>query len=534
MNKKIIYIILFAVSLFSSWRLFRPGYPSMQDDIQIFRLQQFDQCLKDGQIPCRYIANGGLGYGYPLYNFYSPLPYAVAESFHLLGLNFINSIKVVFIIPAFLRTFGMYLFSSAFFGPLGGLLAGILYSLAPYQAVNTFVRGALGETWALALLPLVFWSISRHKTKLSVLFLSSLMLSHNLTLIYSIPLLAIFSILIKKFKYFFRTLLWSSAICSFFLLPAFFEKNLTTVNTMTQGFFSYIIHFATLKQLFISNFWGYSGTMWGPIDGLSFNIGLFQYLVPTLVFLYYLLSKNSKHRLLIILLFIIGLLGLFLTHNKSTFIWRLFPFMTYFQFPWRFLGLTIFCFSFISGGLAYLIKNKFNLPIFTALMVIITITSVSYFREDIWYPNLTDQGKLSGSELIRQSAAGLMDYWPKYSHSFPESYAPQVPIVQEGEVDFIKYYKNSHFSEADFSVSTPKAIVNLPIVYFPNWNLVIDGKKSDYKIDPNLGLIQLELDQGEHSYELAYKNTTIRTFANLFSLLALGSFIILIIREKRS
>jgi len=208
--------------------------------------------------------------------------------------------------------------------------------------------------------------------------------------------------------------------------------------------------------------------------------------------------------------------------------------MTYFQFPWRFLGLTIFCFSFISGGLAYLIKNKFKLPIFTALIVIITITSVSYFREDIWYPNLTDQSKLSGSELIRQSAAGLLDYWPKYGQNFPQDYAPHTPTVLEGEVDFIKYYKNSYFSEADFSVSTPKAIVNLPIVYFPNWNLVIDGKKSDYKIDPNLGLIQLELDQGEHSYELAFKNTTIRTFANLFSLLALGSFIILIIREKRS
>jgi len=116
MNKKIIYLILTAVALFSSWRLFRPGYPSMQDDIQVFRLQQFDQCLKDKQIPCRYISGGGLGYGYPLYNFYSPLPYAVAESFHLLGFSFINSIKIAFIIPAFLRVFGMFLFSSIFFG----------------------------------------------------------------------------------------------------------------------------------------------------------------------------------------------------------------------------------------------------------------------------------------------------------------------------------------------------------------------------------------------------------------------------------
>ncbi len=534
MKNKIILLILFIIGLLSSWRLFRPGYPSMQDDIQVFRLKQFDQCLKDKQIPCRYISGGGLGYGYPLYNFYSPLPYAVSEIFHLIGFSYLNSIKIVFIIPAFLRIFGMYLFSSVFFGPLGGLLAATLYSLGPYQAINTFVRGALGEAWALSLIPFVFWSISKQKNKLSVVFFSLLLLSHNLTLIYVIPILGIYSIFIKRFKYFLRALLWSGALSSFYLIPAFFEKNLTTVATMTQGFFNYIIHFVTLKELFISNFWGYSGSMWGPLDGLSFNIGLFQFVIPTIVFFYILIQKNIKHRPLIILSYLVGIFGLFLTHNKSTFIWQLFPFMAYFQFPWRFLALSLFCFSFISGTLVNLLKNKFKLPVITALIIIITALNISYFREDIWYRNLTDQSKLSGSELIRQSAAGLMDYWPKYSQNFPKSFAPNYPVVVEGEVGFIKFYKNSNFSTAHYSVSTPKAIVNLPIVYFPNWQLIIDGKKSDYKIDPNLGLIQLELEQGEHGYELFFKDTPIRTFANLFSLVVLGSFIILIIREKHS
>lgn len=534
MNKKIIIFILIIISLFSSWRLLRSGYPSMQDDIQIFRLQQFDQCLKDAQIPCRYISDGGLGYGYPLYNFYSPLPYAIAEFFHLLGFSFINSIKTVFIIPAFLRSFGMYFFSSAFFGPLGGLLAATLYSLAPYQALNTFVRGALGEAWALSLIPLVFWSLYKHKTKLSILFFSFLFLSHNLSLIYILPLLTIFSLITKKFKYFLRTIVWSGALCAFYLLPAFFEKNLTTVSTMTQGFFYYIIHFATLKQIFLSNFWGYAGTMWGPIDGLSFNIGLFQFILPIIVFIYALTFKKTKDRFLLIIFFLIGLFALFLTHNKSTFLWQLFSFMAYFQFPWRFLGLALFCFSFVAGGLLNLLKINLKLPLILLLVTSITFLNIPYFREDIWYPNLTDREKLSRSELIRQSAAGLMDYWPKYGQEFPSSYAPSTPVVIEGDVDFIKFYKNSHYSQAYFSVLTPTATVNLPIVYFPKWELILDGNNTDYKIDPNLSLIQLELKEGEHNYELKFKNTSLRTFANLLSLLSLGSFIILIIREKKS
>lgn len=534
MKNKIIFLILFLVSLLSSWRLLRPGYPSMQDDIQVFRLEQFDQCLKDGQIPCRYIAEGGFGYGYPLYNFYSPLPYVVSEFFHLLGFSFINSVKIAFIVPVFLRTFGMYFFATAFFGTSGGLLAAILYSFAPYQAVDSYVRGAIGETWALGLIPLVFWSLNQKKGKLSVILLSCLILSHNLTLIYALPLLLIFSLITHNFKYFFRTIFWSSALCAFFLLPAFFEKNLTTLSTITQGYFNYIIHFVTLKELFFSNFWGYSASMWGPIDGLSFNLGLFQWILPTIIFIYSLFKKNLKYRFLIISFYLIGIFALFLTHNKSTFIWQALPFMVYFQFPWRFLGLAIFCFAFISGGLIKILKNNLKLPLITALVIAIVALNYPYFREDIWYPKMTDQNKLGASELIRQSAAGLMDYWPKYSQNFPKSFAPNYPIIIEGEVDFIKYYKNSHYSEAYFSVTTPRALVNLPIVYFPNWELVIDEKKSDYKIDPNLGLIQIELDQGEHSYELSFKNTPLRTFSNLFSLLALGSFIILIIREKHS
>ena len=532
MNKYIKITILVLLSLILSWRLFRPGYPSMQDDIQVFRLQQYDQCLKDGQIPCRYIADGGLGYGYPLFNFYSPLPYAIAETAHLTGFSYINSIKIAFIIPTFLRVFGMYLLSSVFFGASGGIISATLYALAPYQAVNSYVRGAIGETWALSLIPLVFWSLYQKRNRLSVLFLSLLMLSHNLTLLYAIPLLFIFSVITQRFKYFIRTFSWSLLICASFLLPAFFEKNLTTVSTMTQGYFNYIIHFVTLKELFVSNIWGYSASMWGPIDGLSFNIGIFQWLIPTVLFVSLFFIKKIKHSFLIIPFYLIGVFALFLSHNKSTFLWQILPLMAYFQFPWRFLGLAVFCFSFLSGGFILLFKKDIKFSILFSLILLVSFINYPYFREDLWYPSLTDSQKLNSVETMRQSGAGLMDYWPKYGQNYPTSFAPSIPTVLSGEIDFIKYYKNSHYSEAYLSVSSESAIVNLPIVYFPNWDLNIDGQPAEYEIDPELGLIQLEFTQGEHHYQLKFADTPIRKIANTLSLLTLISFIILTIREK--
>lgn len=534
MNNKLKIFLLILISLFSSWRYLRPGYPSMQDDIQVFRLQQFDQCLKDGQIPCRYIADGGSGYGYPLYNFYSPLPYSVAEIFHLLGFSYINSIKISFIIPAFIRTFSMYLLASAFFGSGGAFLSAALYALAPYQALNSFVRGAIGENWALAILPLIFWSIYRQKNKISLVALTSLLLSHNLTLVYALPLLALFSLIIHKFKYFFRSLLWSLALSAFFLLPAFFEKNLTTVHTMTQGYFYYINHFTTLKELFISNFWGYSASMWGPIDGLSFNLGFFQWLLPSIFSLYLLFHKNFKHRFLLLTLFFLSLFFLFLTHSKSTFIWQAFSYLPYFQFPWRFLGPVIFLFSFIAGGFVLIFPKKSSLFLALLLSFIVIAINYPYFREDIWYSNLTDSVKLSRQEIIRQSAAGLMDYWPKYGQSFPNTYAPSIPESISGQINNVNFTKNSHQASGTIDILSSSATINLPIVYFPEWKLWLDSQPSSYEIDPNLGLIQLSLPSGLHHYELKFTNTPLRIFANIVSLTALLSLIILIIREKHS
>ena len=199
-NLLLLIPILFA--LLASHRLWRPGYFSMQDDIHVFRLSQFHQCVLDRQIPCRLIPDGGLGYTYPLFNFYSPLPYAVTEFFHLTGFSLIDSLKVSFIIPFFIGSVGMYLLSSSFFGPVGGLVSSVLYTFAPYHAVDAFVRGALAEHWAINLLPLVLYSLYLKKSNLFILSLTALLLNHNLTLVYFLPALIVFSLIHKNLKYF--------------------------------------------------------------------------------------------------------------------------------------------------------------------------------------------------------------------------------------------------------------------------------------------------------------------------------------------
>lgn len=523
--KKIIITIILFLGLVGSYRLLRPGFFSMQDDMHIFRLQQFDQCFHDGQIPCRYIADGGMGYGYPLFNFYSPFPYIIGEIFHLIGFSYINSIKAVFVITSFIRPLGIYLLSSFFFGTTGGLVSAIIFSLAPYQAINSFVRGAIAENLALALLPFIFWSLFRKKYFLFTILITSLALTHNLTLFYSLPLI-LFTIIFqhKKWRQLIIHLLIGLGIAAFFIIPAFIEKKYTTVNTMTQGYFDYIVHFVTVPQLFINhNDWGFGASLWGPKDDMSFQVGYLQWILPVISTVLAFIFKN-KHRILLLSTFLSGIMALFMTHNKSTFIWQHFPFLPFFQFPWRFLGPAILIFSLLSGF--FITQKPFKkIPSFviTIILVLELILNFNFFKEDIWFPNLTDQQKLSGENLIAQSGAGLKDYWPNFGQTFPTTYAPNQPIVTNN-ANIINYHKNSRQITADIKVISDDSLITFPVVYFPSFEVKDNNSITPYFVDHDLGLINVYLSTGDHHLTINFTNTLIRFTANVISIVSLIIF----------
>jgi uncharacterized membrane protein len=538
-------ICLFLISIFTFYRLCRPGYFSMMDNMHVFRLDQFDKCLKDGQIPCRFIKDGGMGYGYPLFNYYSPLPYSIAEVFHLASFSLINSLKITFALCHIIGIFGMFFFASLFWGELGGFVSAIIFLLAPYQATDSFVRGALAESLAINIIPWVFYFLTKfinsNKNKFLLIFsLTALLLSHNLISLAIAPILVVFSLflLFKNKKLNFKSILnltipilFSLGLSSFFTVPALFEKNLITIDTMTQGYFQYIIHFVTLNQLFVSRFWGYGASLWGPVDDMAFSIGLIQWLLPLIAVIFLFLKKNKKNIGISVLFFLIFLFSIFLTHNKSTFIWKLLPFTAFYQFPWRFLSIAIFTTSFIAGSVILLINSK-KLQILAVIIISITtiILNFSYFKEDIWYSNLTDSQELSSDRILAQSSAGLKDYWPKYGQNFPTVFAPNYSTVSgEAVVNYYIKKSNTVFLTA---FANSDAQITLPLVYFPNWQLYIDGQKSDFQIDPNLGLIKFNLKTGNHSINLKLKNTPIRNIANSISLISLFLIIIISVKQK--
>jgi len=73
LRTKLVFLLFLVLIIPSFSKLIRPGYFPMHDDLQAIRLLQMDKCIKDGQIPCRWVPDMGYGYGYPQFNYYKSL-----------------------------------------------------------------------------------------------------------------------------------------------------------------------------------------------------------------------------------------------------------------------------------------------------------------------------------------------------------------------------------------------------------------------------------------------------------------------------
>lgn len=476
-------LVLLVLSLPTFVLMLRPGFFSTQD-FHIFRLIEFDKCIKALQIPCRWAPDAGAGYGEPLFNFYGQLPYVIGEVFHFLTFSKIDSTKIVFILSMVLSAVSMFFLAKKIWqNNLSALVSSIVYLYAPYRAVDVWVRGALPEALSFIFFPLIILEIENYlatkKKKdllLFSLFIALLVINHNLSVILFAPFLIIWIIFkfiqIKKIKPFLELAiagLFSALISAFYILPVISETKFIDITSTTLGYFDWRAHFVTLYQLFLSRFWGYGASVWGPNDGLSLSLGQVQWLLPAIIFVLIILKRKiTRDALIFFVLCLAGAFCLFLTHNKSTFIWNNLSFMKYIQFPWRFLGVAVFAFA-LASGLIIKLFTKSTIQSLLALIIVVVAFSLNFafFRPDIWY-SVGDKYYETGQMWDTERFASIGDYWPSLGHQIPNK-------ISDG-----KY-----------------------INYFPGWNY----KPNKDGLIPSKGAV--------------FSDTPIREIGNLVSLLSI-------------
>jgi uncharacterized membrane protein len=526
-------LILLVLTIPAFLPVLAPGFFPMHDNTQPSRIFEMAKALTDGMFPVRWSAELGFGYGYPLFNYYAPLAYYVGAIFNLAGFNALDATKIMLALGFIVSALSMYIFAKEFLEKLGGIIAALFYVYAPYHAVNIYVRGAASEFWAYGFIPLAFWGLYKiHQTEkfkyvaFAALSFALIVLSHNLAAFITAPFLLLYSFFLffkKRNIKLFYSLSIGLFLSAFYWIPALVEIPYFNVMSQIGPEKDIRFHFVCLQQLWTSQ-WGFGGSIPGCVDGMSFMIGKYHILAAILAVIVAFqgfkskkLEKNVFQN--IVLFFAFGLLSIFLMTSYSQFIWELVSPMRFIQFPWRFLLITSFTFSFVAGSLFYLFKKRLKSPLYIILALVVSIAIVLLYSK-FFVPQ--EANSKNASDYVSKKA---LNYdISNISHEFmPSGFNKPQGIdeianfenIENQNVELVSFTKNTGKIELSLIVSEEAEVV-VPLAYFPAWSAYINGK--EVPIEKDQRGVRLNVPQGSIKLELKFRQTPLERFANILSL----------------
>lgn len=555
------FLIILIISIPSFLSLLNNSYFSMHDDQHIARLFLLDKGISQGYLFPRWVDMLGFNFGYPLFNFYPPLVYYIGELFHVVGFSLIWSIKLTFILGFILSTYGIFLFAKKFMGKTFAYLASIFYTYFFYHGVLIYVRGALSEFFTLAVLPYLFLAIENLKDKPnfknSVLLgaiIALLILTHPLiafpTLIY-IGFFFIFYLVLKSIRqiksigYWVLSGIFGLSFSAFYWLPSMLERKFTLIeNILTKELASFNVHFICIQQFFTSN-WGYGGSIAGCNDGLTFQIGKSHFIaigISIVGFIVYFLShkKNKKHLHYYLFFLAMSLFSIFMTTNYSLIVWDNISYLSYLQFPWRFLTFTSLFISLTSAYGIYLLfisfekvkNNKIFMTSFVLVYGVLTIYFVGRYFVPQNYINKSNTQLTSFEEISWRVSRSTFEFSPKGLSTTKSSLNTTIPNIRmidipkesfklikgEAEVDPVinKFMNKKFIVSADM-----ETVFKLNTFNFPGWRAYVNGREVEIKDNNDYKLITINIPKGKNEIKFNFESTNVRTIGTYLSLASL-------------
>lgn len=539
MKRELIVILLLFLLSFPAVRylLLPGGYTSHDLTHHVVRQISMDKLLSEGQFPPRWSGELNNGYGYPVFLFNYPLPAMLGQVFHLLGFNYLYSVKAVLFSSLVLSVLGMYLFLRSYFGSkLASFLGAMFYLYAPHRFLNVYVAAALGSAFGGAILPFVFWGLVKIKQTQKIswvlitsLFYACLILSHNITTLIFTPLiLAFMGLLIWEsehklalFKRFILMFVLGLCLSCWFWLPALSEKSYIKFDAVFGKF--YENQFPTLKQL-IGSKWGFGlSHPDNPQEGdLSYQIGLINIMATGFLLFATLVFRRIRGIGIFVLFFFF--ISLFLILKSSKPLWDFVPLLNTVQFPWRFSAIIVFVSSI---GAALLIKYlPYKRLIFISFLILVIYANRNHWRINEVYNPGEDYYK-----SINSTTASFDEHLPKWGKAMPKPVSAKLEFASG--VGQIKVLENKSARLLAQVESTSSSKLRFNQIYFPNWEIEVDNQKTDFNYledGPNYGLPVFVLSPGSHLIKAEFKNTPVRNIADGISLASVILWVILLCR----
>ena len=571
------------LTIFAIAPFLKPGYFWAAHDARhdVYFILQYNITWNEGILFPRWSPDWAFGYGYPFFNIYAPgATFLGTLLYRLLPLTLENAVKATFIVTLLISAWAMWLFVRDWLGERAALVAAVAYVYVPYHLVDVYVRAAMAESLALALLPLSLWAVRRavHRPSainivLVALAYAAIHLSSNLVALLFTPVLGLYLLLLICQRYFAteeRPQLFSFAslrlcvrsifapaaglilgvtLAAFFILPALAEKNFVNLSQWYGGYYDFHEHFVYFAQLFDPR-WGYGISTPGPNDSLSYQLGLALFALAALAFWVWLRRPKGKTAEIGFWLVIL-LGGVWLTTAASTLAWDYVPMVAMAQFPWRYLTLAALSLAILAPVILIATDQSTDRPpdhptaswlIPLMLSGLIIFASSRYLNIQVTDPppggatlaGLMEFERSSDEMTGMTSTADEVAAWSPIA----DLHTAGLPVTTQVDYGLVQANPDLAVDAREHSVTAETVRVwagapgqRVPFYrqWYPGWTATImDPDTGEVRqrfaltpddTRPPYGLLDVPVPEGDSLLRISFENTPIRTIGNAISLL---------------
>jgi hypothetical protein len=553
----LLYTLIILLATIPTWDVYMWwGHYMLFPVVDVYEICKIWSAEGFGHVP--WFPDYCFGYGYPYLTLYGPLGFYIGAIFHFfLGLDYGPATKLSYYTSLYLS--GLFVY--AFVYTIGSrerwprlawwaLAAATIYALTRYHLTDIFVRSVMGESWAWATVPGVYWGmeLTRHR-RLQGLLLTSVMyagllLSHNITALWASPFIAIYPLLTV------RGVKWPLTVAASGILgtalSAFFWYPALQLAKFTQKAGDVAAMWGTPKHLhWQSIFWrqyfvealGYGARIPGTDDTLGVNLGFVVLICVILsVIAVFQRGLRAAQRQRLALFILLTFLVLFIMSPQMP--WGRIPAVfRYLQFPWRLLIFTAF-FGAAAVAMASPVIDRWIHPaVLTGLAVIFAIPTLPM----ILMPPVIKQ--MSPERLVnwnrRWERKGIYagtaeaEFTPKWVRGdyLKPLFLAENPIpanrltTTSGDLVCDSYMHRGCVYEYNYKASVDSA-ARIAVFYWPGWELLIDGKVYRDSLKPgDDGLLLASFPAGSHRAELHYNLSPEGKSARMVSTAAAGLWI---------
>ena len=551
-----IFLLLFLLTILSSWPLFDPNRFTEGDDFyfQLSRIEGIALTLKAGYFPPRILLGWMGNYGVGSEFYYPGLFMLLPASLVLCGFSSITALKIFLFICAFFSLLTVFLTGRRLGGdkPVCGACAAVFYAFASYRLICVFFRNAVGEVQAFVFYPLIVWGlfeILRGNTKkwgIFALGFWGLLMSHMISLAISGVLCALYLLFSLKKIIGNRDILFAlikAAVLTlllgaFFLLPMFEQltKNELRINTYVGNsdrdwdkmWFYSVTKFSNLFLPF--DHWSIEGDNW-----IAPHPGWIILSVPLIRLFLLFRRKDGSDMKKADVMMLIGVL--LLVAATDLFPWRLITWLLLrIQFTWRMLGPAAVLLS-LAGGVyleAIIISaanKRFVISVFLAAAMLSALPDLLIVFREKMYP-------VSRLDLSNKIIHGAEYMPPDFDPAFIDFNKDRINTDEDLTHIFESRRRKLGFVFSFEHIAGDGPVsYSVPLVYIYGYKADLTDQNGNRRPIPvskdGMGLI-LVSDEGvpDGTIRINYQKTTVQKISEVISYLTLAVLIVWLIRKS--